>query len=227
MNEWDYYLPITNIKMWTLIFGEIVIPENFEIKKQIVWELHSIPYSAHPGIQRTIDEVRRSFYWKGILGDVRQFVENCPVCQMEKSDHIVAKGKLQSTQIPETKWSEISIDFVTDLPTSANNKDTILVTSGQGDQNGSSGAQQKEYHGNWNCPVTKWKTVIRYHVDFEGNFFIQSEPNSLQKACRNCGILQGTRLGYSIAYHPQIQGVVGMNERCGESDVVMSDSRFK
>ena len=35
---------------------------------------------------------------------------------MEKSDHQAAKGKLMSTQIPEEKWKEISIDFVTDLP---------------------------------------------------------------------------------------------------------------
>ena len=109
-------------------FRRIVVPDNFEIKEQIVRELHSTQYSAHPGTQRTIGKVRRSFYWKGILGDVRQFVENCPVCQMDKSDHTVAKGKLQSTQIPETKWNEISIDFVTDLPTSGTNKDTILVT---------------------------------------------------------------------------------------------------
>ena len=109
-------------------FWRIVVLDNFEIKEQIVRELHSTPYSAHPGIQRTIAKVRRSFYWKGMLGDVRQFVENCPVCQTEKSDHTLAKAKLQSTQISDTKWSEISIDFVTDLPTSANNKDTILIT---------------------------------------------------------------------------------------------------
>ena len=111
-------------------FWRIVVPENFEIKEQIVWELHITPYSAHPEIQRTIDKLRRSFYWKGMLGDVRQFVENYLVCHMEKSDHTVAKGKLQSTPIPETKWSEISIDFVTDLPTLANNKDTIYSYSG-------------------------------------------------------------------------------------------------
>ena len=90
-------------------------------------ELHGTPYSAHPGIQRTIGRVRKSFYWKGMLGDVRQFVENCPVCQMEKSDHQLAKGKLTSTQIPEEKWKEISIDFITDLPMSAGNKDTVLT----------------------------------------------------------------------------------------------------
>ena len=62
-----------------------------------------------------------------MLGDVRQYVENCPVCQMEKSDHTLAKGKLQFTQIPEKKWSEISIDFITDLPMSSGNKDTVLT----------------------------------------------------------------------------------------------------
>ena len=64
-------------------FWKIVVPDDFEIKEQIVRELHSTPYSAHPGIQRTIAKVRRSFHWKGMLGDMRQFMENCPVCQME------------------------------------------------------------------------------------------------------------------------------------------------
>ena len=79
-----------------------VVPDNPEIKEHIVCELHATPYRAHPGIQRTIARVRRSFYWKGMLGDVRQFVENCPVCQMEKSDHTLDKGKLQSTRSQRT-----------------------------------------------------------------------------------------------------------------------------
>ena len=76
-----------------LDFWRIIVPDKQEIKKHIVQEMHSIPYSAHLGIQRTIARVRKSFYWKGMLGDVRQYVENCPVCQMEKSDHTLAKGK--------------------------------------------------------------------------------------------------------------------------------------
>ena len=57
-----------------LDFWRIVVPDNPEIKEQIVRELHATPDSAHPGIQRTIARVRRSFNWKGMLGDVRQFV---------------------------------------------------------------------------------------------------------------------------------------------------------
>ena len=77
-----------------LDFWRIVVPDNQEIKEHIVQEMHSTPYSAHPGTQRMIARVGKSFYWKGMLGGVRQYVENCLVCQMEKFDHMLAKGKL-------------------------------------------------------------------------------------------------------------------------------------
>ena len=97
-----------------LNYWRIIVLDNKEIRDRVAQELHSIPYSAHPRIQRTIGKVRKSFIWKGMSGHVREFVENCSVCQMEKSDPTLSKGKLQSTHIPEAKWSEIPIDFITD-----------------------------------------------------------------------------------------------------------------
>ena len=67
-----------------LDFWRIIVPEKDEIKAQVIQEMHSSSYSTHPGIQRTIARVRRPSFWKGMLGDIRQFVENCPVCQTEK-----------------------------------------------------------------------------------------------------------------------------------------------
>ena len=64
-------------------------------------ELHAVPYSIHPGMQRTLQKVRRHFYWKGMTGDIRECVESCSICQVEKADHTLARGKLQSTSIPE------------------------------------------------------------------------------------------------------------------------------
>ena len=49
-----------------LEYWRIVVPDNKEIRDRVVQELHSIPYSAHPGIQRTIGKVRKSFFWKGM-----------------------------------------------------------------------------------------------------------------------------------------------------------------
>ena len=37
------------------------------------------------------------------------------------------KGKLQSTHIPEDKWTDISVGFITDLPVTYRNKESTLV----------------------------------------------------------------------------------------------------
>ena len=51
-----------------LDYWRIVVPDNKEIRDKVVQELHSIPYCAHLGIQRTLGKVRKSFFWKGMSG---------------------------------------------------------------------------------------------------------------------------------------------------------------
>ena len=37
------------------------------------------------------------------------------------------KGSLQSLAIPEAKWQEVSVDFITDLPASSDGEDSIMT----------------------------------------------------------------------------------------------------
>ena len=62
-----------------------------------------------------------------MAGDIREFVESCPTCQLEKTDHTLRKGNLQSLAIPEVKWQEVSVDFIMDLPTSIDGEDSIMI----------------------------------------------------------------------------------------------------
>ena len=71
--------------------------------------------------------VRQTFFWKGQTRDVRAFVESCPVCQVEKSDHTLTKGQMQNPQLPEQKWQDVSLDFVTDLPNTGDGVTAILT----------------------------------------------------------------------------------------------------
>ena len=110
-----------------LDYWRIVVPEHAGIREKIIRECHSIPYCAHPGVQRTLSRVRKSFAWKGMSTDVRAFIEKCPTCQIEKSDHVLRRGHLQSLAIPQANWKNVSIDFITDLPKSRNGEDSIMV----------------------------------------------------------------------------------------------------
>ena len=190
----------------SLDFWRIIVPDDEGIKARIIQELHSTPYSAHPGVQRTIGRVRQSFFWKGMTGDVRQFVENCPVCQMEKSDHQSAKGKLTSTQIPEEKWKEISIDFVTDLPVTQGRKDTILTIVDKATRMVHLIPCRKNITAVATAQLL-WQHVVKLH-GVPRAIYSDRGPQFTAASWQELWRLTGTGLKYSSAYHPQTQGVV-------------------
>ena len=82
-------------------YWRVVIPDDIDTRNFVITELHNIPYSLHPGLQRTLQKVRKHFFWKGMTGTVREFVETCSIRQVEKPDHTLNRGKLQPTNIPE------------------------------------------------------------------------------------------------------------------------------
>ena len=75
-------------------YWRVVVPDDLEVKFLLVSEHHSVPYAAHLGVQQTIGKVKHYFWWKGMAGDIREFVESCPMCQLEKADHTLQKGSL-------------------------------------------------------------------------------------------------------------------------------------
>ena len=58
----------------------LVIPDIPEVKKQIMEEVHSVPYSGHVGYQKTLKKIQQNFYWPDHTLDIREFVTSCPVC---------------------------------------------------------------------------------------------------------------------------------------------------
>ena len=141
-----------------------------------------------------------------MLGDIRRAVENCPVCQTEKSDHQPAKGKLVSTQIPEEKWKEISIDFITDLPTTQGNKDTILTIVDKATRMVHLVPCRKNVTAVATAQLL-WRHVVRLH-GIPRAIYSDRGPQFTANSWRELWRLTGTSLKYSSAYHPQTQGVV-------------------
>lgn len=58
--------------------------------------------------------------------DVKQYVANCHTCQWTMAFHHLPSGVLHPLPVPGYLWQDISMDFVTGLP-SSNGYDTIWV----------------------------------------------------------------------------------------------------
>ena len=72
-------------------------------------------------------DLRRMFWWNGIKRDIAQFVSKCHTCQRVKAEHQSPAGLLQPLLIPEWKWEEIGMDFITGLSKNKKDKDLIWV----------------------------------------------------------------------------------------------------
>jgi hypothetical protein len=59
--------------------------------------------------------------------DVVDYIARCMECQRVKVEHRHPVGLLQPLPIPEKKWEVITIDFITKLPRTTRQHDSIMV----------------------------------------------------------------------------------------------------
>ena len=107
--------------------GRLCIPDNIELKEEILKEGQQGMFHLHPGRDKMIEELRKLFWWKGMRKDVAEFVSRCLICQKVKFERQKSSGILQPLEIPEWKWDSISMDIVVGLPRTERGNDTIWV----------------------------------------------------------------------------------------------------
>lgn len=62
---------------------KVWIPDGMQLK--IIQEAHNPPSSAHGGVDKTVNLVKRYYYWPGMSKDVREFVSKCSICKETKA----------------------------------------------------------------------------------------------------------------------------------------------
>jgi transposase InsO family protein len=89
---------------------------------------HDNPLAGHFGVARTLELLTRNYYWPKIRYYVKRYVVSCDTCARSKAPRHRPHGELQNLPVPARKWSQLTMDFVTDLPPSGHEAhDTILV----------------------------------------------------------------------------------------------------
>ena len=55
-----------------------------ELQKAVIYSAHDVPSSAHCGIAKTLEKIRRHFYWPSMVTHVRDYVTACEMCKTSK-----------------------------------------------------------------------------------------------------------------------------------------------
>ncbi|GJV23841.1 putative reverse transcriptase domain-containing protein [Tanacetum coccineum] len=92
------------------------IPCYGDLRSVIMHESHKSKYSIHPGSEKMYQDVKKLFWWPNMKADIATYVSKCLTCARVKAEHQRPSGLLVQPEIPEWKWDNITMDFITKLP---------------------------------------------------------------------------------------------------------------
>ncbi|GJZ38152.1 putative reverse transcriptase domain-containing protein [Tanacetum coccineum] len=184
--------------------GRSWLPCYGDLRTVIMHESHKSKYSIHPGSDKMYQDMKKLYWWPNMKADIATYVSKCLTCAKVKAEHQRPSGLLVQPEIPQWKWDNITMDFVTKLPKSSQGYDTIWVIVDRLTKSAiftpmrETDSMEKLARMYLKEVVTRHGIPVSIICDrdprFASNFW-----RSLQKAL-------GTNLDMSTAYHPQTDG---------------------
>ncbi|GKB55440.1 putative reverse transcriptase domain-containing protein [Tanacetum coccineum] len=106
-------------RSWLPLFGNM--------RDLIMHESYKSKYSIHPGSDKIYQDLKKLYWWPNIKAIIANYVGKCLTCSRVKAECQKPSGLLVQPKIPMWKWERITMDFVTKLPKTSNEHDTIWV----------------------------------------------------------------------------------------------------
>ena len=107
--------------------NKFYVPNSREIRKLILKKMHNVPYLRHQGYQKTLETIRKEYFWSGMKKDIAEYIARCMECQKVKIEHRHLAGLLQPLPIPKWKWEVVTIDFITKFPKTIRQNHSIMA----------------------------------------------------------------------------------------------------
>ena len=184
--------------------NKVWIPKVDLLRTMILNEAHQSRYSIHLGADKMYNELREYYWWPGLKKDVALYVSKCLTCARIKAEHQKPSGLLQQPEIPQWKWEQISMDFVTKLPRTKKGHDSIWVIVDRLTKSAHFLPMREDFNMERLALLYINEIVMRHGVPISiisdrDSRFTSRFWQSLQKA-------MGTRIDLSTSYHPQTDG---------------------
>ncbi|KAL0536770.1 hypothetical protein IC582_025731 [Cucumis melo] len=182
----------------------LCVPSDSAVKTELLAEAHSSPFSMHPGSTKMYQDLKRVYWWRNMKREVAEFVSKCLVCQQVKAPRQKPAGLLQPLSIPEWKWENVSMDFITGLPRTLRGFTVIWVVVDR---------LTKSAHfvpGKSTYTASKWaqlymSEIVRLH-GVPVSIVSDRDARFTSKFWKGLQTAMGTRLDFSTAFHPQTDG---------------------
>ncbi|GJS49150.1 putative reverse transcriptase domain-containing protein [Tanacetum coccineum] len=106
-------------KSWLQQFGGLM--------DLIMHESHKSKYSIHLGSDKMYHDLKKFYWWPNMKADIATYVSKCLTCLKVKVKYQKPSRLLVQPGIPQWKWENITMDFITKLSKTSSGYDMIWV----------------------------------------------------------------------------------------------------
>jgi RNase H-like domain found in reverse transcriptase/Reverse transcriptase (RNA-dependent DNA polymerase)/Integrase zinc binding domain/Chromo (CHRromatin Organisation MOdifier) domain len=184
--------------------GRMRVPADAALRTRILAELHDGATGAHCGRDRMLSEAQRRFEWRGMAGDVEQYVLTCDACQRNKHSKQLKPGLLMPLPLPEEPCLHWTTDAVSGLPRSKRGFDAIQVYVDRLTKL-KRFAVARTTDGSVQLANTTLRTIIGPH-GMPKSIVSDRDPRITARFWRELSRVLGSEINLSTAHHPQSDG---------------------
>ncbi|GJS84045.1 putative reverse transcriptase domain-containing protein [Tanacetum coccineum] len=159
--------------------GRSWLPCYGDLRTVIMHESHKSNYSIHPGSKKLYQDMKKLYWWPNMKADI-------------------------ATYIPQWKWDNIMMDFVTKLPKSSKGYDTIWVIVDRLTKSAIFVPMSKSDPMEKLARMYLKEVVTRHGIPV--SIICDRDPSFAKNIWRSLQKALGTNLDMSIMYHPQTNG---------------------
>ena len=184
----------------SLYFQNILcVPDDKELKNKLLFEAHNTVFTMHPGGNNMYQDLKQHYWWKGTKRDVIEYVSKCLTCQQVKVEHQVPTGLLNPLPIPQWKCDNITMDFLTQQK-----HDSVWVIVDKLTKSVYFIPIRMDYSMDRLAELYVKKIVRLHGVPLSS--VLDRDPHFTSRFWKELKSALGTRLNFSTAFHPQIDG---------------------
>nr|GEX70791.1 reverse transcriptase domain-containing protein [Tanacetum cinerariifolium] len=170
-------------------------------------ESHKSKYSVHSGSDNMYQDLKQLYWRPNMKADIATYVTKCLTCLRVKAEHQKPSGLLVQPEIPQWKWDNITMDFVTKLHRTSGGYDTIWVIVDCLTKSAHFLPMRKDDSMDKLTKLYLKEVVTRHGIPIL--IISDHDPRFALNFWRAFQKALGTRLDMSTSYHPETDGQSG------------------
>ncbi|XP_030385488.1 uncharacterized protein LOC115632467 isoform X1 [Scaptodrosophila lebanonensis] len=98
-----------------------------ELVSEVLKNAHDHPLASHGGVHKTLERIRRYYYWPGLVNDVKCYINSCETCKTTKAPNTVQRPPIGKSPESQRFFQRLYIDFLGPYPRSRSGNIGIFI----------------------------------------------------------------------------------------------------